>query len=261
MIIWFSGTGNSEWVAEQLASALDERMVSVAEALTGGDIHLTLHDGERLGFVFPTYSWGPAPVVTEFVEKMQITGTPSFCFMVTTCGDDIGLSVEIMAKALARRGFTLQSAHSVQMPNNYINMKGFDVDSDAVRTAKLNAAPSRLHQAATDIAEQKAVIDVVTGRFSWVKSKVIRPWFLKNAMSDKKFVVDTDACTHCGACVKNCPMHNITLTDGTPHWNGRCAMCLSCLHRCPTRAIQYAKSTTTKGRYFLQKENFPEIRN
>ena len=37
MIIWFSGTGNSEWVAEQLASALGERMVSVAEALTGGE--------------------------------------------------------------------------------------------------------------------------------------------------------------------------------------------------------------------------------
>ena len=172
--------------------------------------------------------------------------------MVTTCGDDIGLSVPIMAKALSRRGFTLLSAHSVQMPNNYINMKGFDVDSDAVRTAKLKAAPSRLHQVATDIAEQKAVIDVVTGRFAWVKSKVIRPWFLKNAMSDKKFVVDTDACTHCGACVKNCPMQNITLSNGTPHWNGRCAMCLSCLHRCPARAIQYAKATTTKGRYFLR---------
>lgn len=261
MIIWFSGTGNSEWVAEQLASALGERMVSVAEGLTSGDTHLTLHDGERLGFVFPTYSWGPPPVVTVFVEKMQISGTPSSCFMVTTCGDDIGLSVPIMAKALSRRGFTLLSAHSVQMPNNYINMKGFDVDTDAVRTAKLNAAPSRLHQVATDIAEQKAVIDVVTGRFAWVKSKVIRPWFLKNAMSDKKFVVDSDACTHCGACVKNCPMHNITLSNGAPHWNGRCAMCLSCLHRCPARAIQYAKATTTKGRYFLQKDFFPETRS
>ena len=132
-------------------------------------------------------------------------------------------------------------------------MKGFDVDTDAVRTAKLKVAPARVAQVAQDIAARKAVVDVVTGRFAWVKSKIIRPWFLKNAMSDKKFVVDTDACTHCGACVKNCPMHNITLTDGTPHWNGRCAMCLSCLHRCPARAIQYAKSTTTKGRYFFKK--------
>ena len=46
---------------------------------------------------------------------------------------------------------------------------------------------------------------------------------------------------------------SITLSDGTPHWNGRCAMCLSCLHRCPARAIQYAKATTTKGRYFFKK--------
>ncbi|MCI6334606.1 MAG: ferredoxin, partial [Bacteroidales bacterium] len=68
-----------------------------------------------------------------------------------------------MAKALSRRGFTLLSAHSVQMPNNYINMKGFDVDSDAVRTAKLKAAPARVAQVAQDIAARKAVVDVVTG--------------------------------------------------------------------------------------------------
>ncbi|MDO4511628.1 MAG: EFR1 family ferrodoxin [Bacteroidales bacterium] len=254
MIIWFSGTGNSQWVAEQLAEALNERMVSAAEALTGDAMAFSLAEGERLGFVFPTYSWGPAPVMLELVEKMQLQGVPSFCCMVTTCGDDIGLSADIMRKALAKRGITMHSAHSVQMPNNYVNMKGFDVDTDEVRRAKLEAAPARVARVAADIAGAVATVDVVTGGWAWAKSHIVRPWFVRHAMSDAKFRVEADACTHCGACVKHCPMHNITLTAaGTPEWHGRCAMCLSCLHRCPARAIQYAKATQNKGRYYLGK--------
>lgn len=252
MIFWFSGTGNSKWVAQQLASALGERLASVADALVDGTLHFSLHDGERLGFVFPIYSWGPAPVVTELVEKVQFSGTPDFCFMVATCGDDVGLSAQIMKAALAKRGITLHSAHSVQMPNTYINMPGFDVDSDRVRTDKLHSAPERVREVVQDIVERKCIEDVVRGRLAWVKSHIVRPWFLKHAMGDRKFAVDDELCSHCGACVNNCPMRNITLTDEKqPQWNGRCAMCLSCLHRCPTCAIQYGKATKGKGRYFF----------
>lgn len=255
MIFWFSGTGNSQWVAEQLASTLSDRMTPVAEALTAdAPIMCTLTDGEALGFVFPTYSWGPPPVVMELVNKLQFDAKPSFCYMVTTCGDDIGISAEIMRKALQKRGVTLGSAHSVQMPNNYVNLPGFDVDTDDVRNAKLHAAPTRMAKVAKDIAEQKPTTDVVTGGFAWVKSKIIRPWFLRNAMSDKKFTVDAKACTHCGACQRNCPLHNITLDKlDTPQWHGHCTMCLSCLHRCPKHAIQYGKATVGKGRYHFKK--------
>lgn len=253
MIIWFSGTGNSRWVAERLALLLNERMVSAAEALTTRpeDLRITLARGERLGFVFPTYSWGPAPVITEVIQKMELSCLPDYCFMVTTCGDDVGLEVEIIQRELMRKGVTLNSAFSVTMPNNYINMKGFDVDPDIVREEKLHAAPKRVEQVAINIAEGRNVVDVVKGKWAWVKSRVIRPWFVRNAMSDKRFRVLSDACTRCGACEKNCPMHNISIANGEVKWNGRCAMCLNCLHRCPARAIQYGKATVNKGRYFF----------
>ncbi len=241
-------------MAEQLTSALNERMVSAAEAITQHPdlLNISLQKGERLGFVFPIYSWGPAPVITEMIKRMQIEGNPKFCFMVATCGDDVGLSVEIMRKALSARGITLDSAHSVQMPNSYINMRGFDVDSDTVRERKLHAAPQRVAQVASDIASCTRTVDVVKGKMAWIKSRVIRPWFLRHAINDRKFTVSADVCTHCGACVRNCPLHNITLSEvGTPLWNGGCAMCLSCLHRCPTRAIQYGNATASKGRYFF----------
>ena len=125
------------------------------------------------------------------------------------------------------------------------------MDPDIVREEKLHAAPKRVEQVAINIAEGRNVVDVVKGKWAWVKSRVIRPWFVRNAMSDKRFRVLSNACTRCGACEKNCPMHNISIANGEVKWNGRCAMCLNCLHRCPARAIQYGKATVNKGRYFF----------
>ena len=257
MILWFSGTGNSCYVARQLAERLNEHLVSVAEAINFEKFDYTLQPGEMLGFVFPTYSWGPAPVVLQLLQNLKVAGyTPAtYCYMVTTCGDDVGRSVPIFAKALRKYGFTLQGAFSVQMPNNYICMKGFYVDDKAVEQEKLRAAPERIESVAMRIAEHRCTTDVVVGRWRCVKSHIIRPWFKRYAMSDKAFHADPVVCDRCGRCVKVCPMLNIELTDKGPKWQGKCAMCLACLHHCPTRAIQYGKQTQGKGRYYFKKTN------
>lgn len=253
MIFWFSGTGNSRYVAEKLARRLNEHLVAVAEAIYDKKFDYTLQPGETLGFVFPTYSWGPAPVVLRLIKELEVAGvTPAtYCYMVTTCGDDVGRSVDIFAKALRKRGITLQGAFSVQMPNNYICMKGFDTDDQPVMRRKLLAAPERIESVAMRIAEHRCTTDVVTGKWPGVKSHIIRPWFKRYAMSDKPFKIDAALCTRCGKCVDVCPMHNIKLADEGPQWQGQCAMCLSCIHHCPARAINYGNKTQKKGRYVL----------
>lgn len=56
MIFYFSGTGNSKHVAEQLAAMLGERLVAIAEAVAEGTLTFALAEGESVGWVFPTYS-------------------------------------------------------------------------------------------------------------------------------------------------------------------------------------------------------------
>jgi Fe-S-cluster-containing hydrogenase component 2 len=46
-----------------------------------------------------------------------------------------------------------------------------------------------------------------------------------------------------------CPVNNIIIVDGKPHWQHRCQQCLACLHYCPEIAIQYGDKTLKKGRY------------
>ena len=253
MIYYFSGTGNSLHVAKRLSELLpDERLISIAECLATGDVRHTLKPGEKIGWVFPIYSWGPPPIVTRFIVKHWhiYDYTPeTYVYMVAVCGDEIGLSAEMWRKALG--GIKGKAAFSVQMPNNYILLPGFDVDPKELEKQKIAQCEARIAAVAQAIQQQSEIDDVVIGPLKWVKSRLIYPLFKHCYMSDKAFRA-SDECNGCGLCQKSCPAHNITLRAGRPQWHGHCEMCLSCIHRCPHRAINYGKITKSKGLYFFK---------
>lgn len=256
MIFYFSGTSNTKHVAQQLAAKLNDHTTEVAEALAHGNTAYTLAPGESIGFAFPTYAWGLPPVFSRFIASLHLSGYSagkSYCYMVTTCGDDIGLTAQLFAKQVAKLGLECNSAFSVQMPNVYVCLPGFDVDPHLLEKEKLYNAERRIDEIALCIAQRRITTQVVTGKHKWLKSAVIRPLFLHFAVRDSRFRVMPDRCTHCKTCVASCPMHNITIDapQGMPQWHGNCTMCLSCLHRCPAQAIQYGNATLHKGRYFF----------
>ncbi len=247
MIFCFTGTGNSLAVARNLASRLGEDIVMINHYT-----HPEVNAGEsaRVVWVFPIYSWGVPPVVLDFIDKVKITaggGVPHF--MVCTCGDDVGLAYVMWRRALARRGWRGVSAHSVAMPNTYVLLPGFDVDTAAVVREKLSAMPCRVERVAHAIKCCSNVDDVVKGSMAWIKSKVIYPLFVRFMMSPKPFHA-LSSCMGCGRCAANCPMGNIKMSSRRPMWNNHCALCLACYHSCPHHAVAYGKRTRDKGRWW-----------
>lgn len=242
MILYFSGTGNSRRVAMDLGHILGEEVAFMTRS--------TVTDSPRVVWVFPIYSWGVPPYVLEAIATATCNPR-SVHFMVATCGDDAGLAGRIWRKAIKARGWTDAGAYTVQMPNNYVSMKGFDVDSPALTAEKLAAEPARIEEVARGIQSGAVTDDVVRGSFAWIKTKVIYPWFMRYAMSAKPFNVNS-ACIGCGKCVKACPLHNVTLRGGHPVWGTDCAGCLGCYHVCPVHAINYGKATLSKGQYYLK---------
>jgi len=65
MIFYFSGTGNSAWVARQLA----KRTGDVACDITTLKELPNLDSDRQLGFVFPIYAWGAPEIMAEFAKK------------------------------------------------------------------------------------------------------------------------------------------------------------------------------------------------
>jgi LysM repeat protein len=72
MIFYFSGCGNSKYVAETIAAGLNDNLTFIPEAAREGRYDYTLAEGERLGFVFPVYSWAPPKLVLDFVKKLTV---------------------------------------------------------------------------------------------------------------------------------------------------------------------------------------------
>ena len=93
MIFYFSGTGNTKWVAQQLAEATGERLCYIPDELKAGVLSYQLKSGERLGFCFPTHGWQPPRIVRDFIRRSAFTWDGSqmpYVFAVTTCGDNMG---------------------------------------------------------------------------------------------------------------------------------------------------------------------------
>lgn len=251
MILCFSGTGNSRFVARELAKILDERVIELqGEVLINpSSFSCDMSKEKRFIWVFPIYSWGVPPIIVEFIKSAPLNIAVNNChFMVCTCGDDIGNAHKHWRRLIRGRGWYAQCAYSVTMPNTYTLMKGFDVDSKELERQKLSDAPARIKEIANKIKSGYAIDDVVRGSWAWVKTAIIYPYFKKFCMSPRPFHA-TESCIGCGKCAKTCPLNNITMSDGLPLWSNKCALCLRCYHLCPTQSIAYGKATQGKGQY------------
>ena len=119
MIFYFSGTGNTRWAAETLAQATGERMLFIPEEQQGR-CESTLAGGERIGFVFPTHGWQPPHIVRKFIKKMHFDHAEGhYCYALTTCGDSIGATMDILNSDLKKAGLPVAtSLFSLVMPES-----------------------------------------------------------------------------------------------------------------------------------------------
>lgn len=238
MIYYFSGTGNSRWVAEQLAS----RTSDVAQNLIGRPAPAPV-DGEVVGIVFPVYAWAAPEPVVEFVKLLS--GTPAFTYGVCTCGGEAGFAMQKLSQI-----FHLDSVYSVEMPNNWV--MGSELESEASISAKITNAQTRFNAIAAQILNRQSVFEVQSGSLSWLKSNLLNRGFNFAARSTKPFFV-TSRCISCGICARDCPAHTITMVNGKPEWGNKCYQCTACINLCPTEAIEYGKVTAKRGRYNIEK--------
>ena len=248
MIFYFSGVGNSYYVARCLAEELHENLYFIPKEITGS-MSYKIKKGERLGFVFPCYGWGVPTFMEHFISKLNIEGQIDYLYFVTTCGDDTGMTSEIFCKDVERKGWECKAGWAVIMPESYVCLPGFDVDNNDKESDKLIAARDRINKIIDDILDQRNVFDTIPGPFKWIKSNIVRPFFNKYLINPRHFKTNK-SCIGCGKCVNACPYSNISLdNDSLPKWGDNCVQCLRCYHICPQKAIEWGVFTAKKGQY------------
>jgi len=243
MIYYFSGTGNSKWIAQELARLTGDEVQSIAALLSDGPTAVFAEKDARVGIVFPIYAWGAPLLVEQFCKQIKLT-SGAYPYVVCTCGDEAGKAILRLKKM-----FAYQAAWSVKMPNNYI--AGFDVDSPELERKKVSEASERVKGIAEAVFAKSSVYDVNEGSGAGVKTAFVRPMFNRFARATNRFSVD-ESCNACGLCARICPIQAIQLTDGKPVWVKKdCTQCMGCINRCPQRAIQIGSGTRDRGRYYF----------
>jgi ferredoxin len=242
-IFYYTGTGNSLWVARKVADRLgNTELFSIPESKKE---NLTT-DSEFLGLVFPVYIWGvPAPII-RFAYTLK-GARPDYIFAIAVNGGQVSNTLVQLKNILAKNDLDLSAGFAITMPSNYIPWGG--------------PGPKEKQQKRFELAQEKIIriCSVIKDKISlpvekgplWqrvVFSAIYHMSFSHVPGMDKHFWVD-DKCNACGICCMVCPAENITMNEGEPIWHHRCEQCLSCLQWCPQEAIQYGKKTPEYERY------------
>ena len=253
MIFYFSATGNSLYTAKSISQMNDDKILNVATIMnTNPHFEYTLKKNEMIGFVFPLFAWSAPKMIFDFIKNVEfINYEDNYIFVIATYGQNIGRFDRFLEKALNERGMKLNSAFSLNMPNNYM------VIWDKEKQDKcLMKADERIEYISDIIRKRENIIDVQTV-INGVESPEgmaegtgisMNAWFNSTLSDVSKFYV-TDDCTGCKLCAEVCNGQAITFEGGKPVWNDTCTKCLACLHNCPTRALQYGETTESAGRY------------
>lgn len=244
MIFYFSGTGNSKYIAKQLLND-GEELISISDANKHQKYEYDAK-GERVGFIFPVYFYNVPTFVEGFIKKLTISNC-GYGFSVIACGGSIKQAGNKLKMMLAKRTIELKYVRELVMPDN--SMLFYQIPDIQKAKKTIKKATDIINKIRADLKREE---EMKISDFTAI-SDILKLAYDK-CQNTAKFWVDKDKCLSCGLCASNCPEEVIEMVDGYPKWEKeRCCKCSSCINRCPATAINYGKSTIKRNRYV-----FPE---
>ena len=247
MILCFSGTGNSKYVAQRIADALGDEILNLNDRIKASDTS-PVETGERLIIVTPTYAWRIPRVVRDWLLKTKLHGAKQACF-VMTCGSEIGNADKYNRDLCVEKGLVCMGTAQIVMPENYIAMFSAP-HADKARQIVAQAEPS-IDRAIAAIQRNQSFAPTRNNLYDRFMSGPVNPIFYKFFVKADAFAA-SGACIGCGQCAKRCPMNNVTLKDGKPVWGRNCTHCMACICYCPKEAIEYGKKSVGQPRYHFE---------
>lgn len=248
-IFYYTGTGNSLWIARALARELGNAEVV---SMIGWDKKHHIIESQTIGVVFPVHMWGVPRRVLEFLHNLPAINA-EYIFAVANNAGQVSNTLVQLDKVMQNIGLNLSAGWEVIMPTNYIPWGGpGSVAEQNQRFAAARAKISYIVQQVSHCVEMPMEKGPLWQRivFTWIYNTS----FLHVREMDKSFWVD-ERCNQCGICVKLCPNNNITVDNGKLTWHNHCEQCLACIQWCPQESLQYGKKTPAYERY-----HHPEIK-
>lgn len=244
MVFSFSGTGNSQFVAEKISEITSDKITDLNLKIKDNDTS-GIECGENVIIVAPTYAWRLPKIVTDWLEKTDLINAKNAWF-VMTCGGEIGNAAKYNKLLCEKKNLKYMGTYQILMPENYIAMFKSPGPDEA---KKMIAKSVPDIEKAAEIIKSKECFPVPRNNaYDRLMSSAINPMFYSMFVKADAFYAK-DSCNGCGKCVKLCPLNNIVLKDNKPAWGKNCTHCMACICHCPAEAIEYGNKSKGKPRY------------
>ena len=243
MILYFTGTGNSGYVAKRIGAAVDDEVLDLFDKIRNCD-YSPMASEKPWVIAAPTYAWQLPNIVKDWLSKTVLEGSRDVYF-VLTCGDSVGNAADFAKKYCSSRQLNFKGLAKVVMPENYIAM--FSAPAEAEALAIVNKAEPVIDAIAETI-KNGGDLGAKTSLYGAVISGIVNKSFYKFSVKDSKFTV-SDVCSGCGLCEKGCVTKSIVMENGKPRWTGKCTHCMACICSCPQEAIEYGNKSKGQPRY------------
>ncbi|MBT9175847.1 MAG: hypothetical protein DDT20_00147 [Firmicutes bacterium] len=244
-IFYFSGTGNTWWVANELAAALTQRQIEASaysiEQIAAGRAAELGAASDLVGFGYPIYGSDLPLPMQRFIAEIEVRPVkPTFVFCTQWMWSGDGASLG--ASMLRARGLEVRWGEHFHMPSNVsvpVLPWPLHTDSPAAKAKYLRHSSFRVQRLAEYIAQSRPFYRGFN-KLSTLAGLLQRAPYRRHMHKYRDDLVpDPATCTRCGVCVKLCPADNLRVCKNEIHTAGRCVLCLRCYSFCPESAMLY----------------------
>lgn len=250
MVLYFSATGNTEFVAKEIARRLNDDCINLLNRVKEND-HSDLYSKTPFIICAPVYVCEMPRFLAKYLREQTFSGSRDVYFIFTS-GGYCGIS-GILAKKMFRKKKMHYLGHAeFRMPRNYVASNAYPMLEFEQVKARILDSYRKIDTVVSDIRSGRRLKARHVFLFETVITLPFNPVWSKLKYQTRDFY-STGKCIGCGKCVKLCPLNNLSLKDGKPVWGDACTHCMACIANCPTEAIEYGNITQTKEKYRFQK--------
>jgi ferredoxin len=271
LFLYFSGTGNTDYVAQYLARKLAHVPVDIASLSIEHRPAEMVGDFDLLTVGFPVYACDSPDLVQDYLARLP-PGEGRGAFVFCTKGAYAGGAVRHNLQRLAVRGYTPLGGGSVLMPGtdglamipkgSWMARKALEKDFDHLQDADRLA--EHMTTAISGLRDGRSVEEFRETLPPHPKVSVPdRLWaFLYEASENwaRARLHADQGCEGCGLCSRVCPVASVQMQGRRPTFADQCVLCMRCIHACPQEAIQIGGLTVGKFRWKGPGGNFMPLR-
>lgn len=253
MVLYYSATGNTEYIAKELSKRLDDECIDLLNRFKNHD-YSELHSDKPFIICAPVYVCEMPRFMSKHLKKQVFSGNKNVYFIFTS-GGYCGISGQLAKWMFRKKKMKYMGRAEFKMPRNYVANDSYPMlPKEEVEERIINS-----HKMLNPVAETIKAGGKLKARHIFLFETLItlpfNPVWSKYKLRANDFYY-TDKCIGCGKCEKLCPLNNITIKDKVPVWGDYCSHCMACIGNCPVRAIEYGNITQEKEQYNFGKYSY-----